>query len=133
MARRSTPPLLAAALAAAAAGCAAQADMGDLMREQRILARRLADTRADLESLRISMSRLQGRVDDLSGGARSTRMAPVPVPDMASRLQPLDQPPPRPVAPPPPVEVEPPPRSGRRTAPPRRRPRRSRRRPSVRR
>ncbi len=106
MARRPAAALLAAAFSAAAAGCAAQADMGDLMREQRILARRLADTRADLESLRVAVSRLQGRVDDLSGSGRSARVAPVP--DVASRLQPLDQPP-RPVAPPPaPVESPPP-------------------------
>ncbi|MFM7144534.1 MAG: hypothetical protein ACKO2K_21735, partial [Alphaproteobacteria bacterium] len=73
MTQRTTAAVLAAALAAAAAGCAAQADMGDMMREQRLLARRLADTRADLESLRIAVSRLQGRVDDLSSGSRASR------------------------------------------------------------
>ena len=110
MTNRSPAALLVVALGAAVAGCAAQADVGDMMREQRILARRLADTRADLESLRVAVSRLQGRVDDLSGSVRSSRSLPAPqVPDVGPRLQPLDSSaPPRPVAPPP-AEVAPPP------------------------
>ncbi len=103
---------LLAALAAVAAGCAAQADIGDMRREQRVLSRRLADTRADLESLRVAVSRLQGRVDDLGSGTRPSRSAAVATPDMDSRLRPLESaapPPPRPLAPPPPVDATPPP------------------------
>lgn len=79
---RSRPGFLLSALALAAAGCAAQADLGDMRREQRLLARRLADTRADLESLRIAVSRLQGRVDDL--GPRAARSLP-PDPERRER------------------------------------------------
>ncbi len=63
-------PLLAAALAALVlGGCAAQSNTSMLVQQQRLLARRLADTRADLEGLRLEVSRLRGRLDRVDGGA----------------------------------------------------------------
>ncbi len=48
-----------------ASACAAPAEVASLRAEQRLLARRLADTRADLHALRTEVSRLRGRIDDL--------------------------------------------------------------------
>ncbi len=49
--------------------CAAQSNTSMLVQQQRLLARRLADTRADLEGLRLEVSRLRGRLDRVDGGA----------------------------------------------------------------
>lgn len=78
--------VLAAALASA---CASESDLTDLRREQRQISRRLADTRADLESLRLTVNRLQGKVDDISGG-RGGRSA-LPQQDVESRLRNLEE------------------------------------------
>jgi tol-pal system protein YbgF len=89
MDRRATPllaPLAFVACALGAAGCASQNEMADMRREQRQLSRRVADTRADLESLRVAVSRLQGRLDDATGG-RSSRSS---TPDLESRLRALE-------------------------------------------
>lgn len=74
-------------LALAAGGCASQDELSSLRREQRQLARRLADTRADVESLRLSVNRLQGKLDDLSYG-RGRSSAP---PDLEQRLRPFEE------------------------------------------
>ena len=78
------PPLFVVAGVGLAvlAGCASQDDLSALRREQRMLARRLADTRADVESLRVAVNRIQGKMED-SGASRSTRMPP---PDLENRL-----------------------------------------------
>jgi len=57
---------------AALAGCASQVDLSSIRREQRMLARRLADQRADLDRLGSQISRLRGLVADdarYAGGA----------------------------------------------------------------
>jgi len=61
--------VVGALLATFAAGCASEVDLSSLRKEQRDLARRLADTRADVESLRVQVSRLRGQVED--GNTRS--------------------------------------------------------------
>ncbi|HZR79628.1 MAG TPA: tol-pal system protein YbgF [Candidatus Binatia bacterium] len=68
-------------------GCASQSELADLQRDQRQLARRLADTRADLESMRVAVNRLQGRLDDISGG----RGARASTPDVEQRLRALEE------------------------------------------
>jgi tol-pal system protein YbgF len=67
--------VIGALLATFAGGCASEVDLSSLRKEQRDLARRLADTRADVESLRVQVSRLRGQIED--GGARS-RPSPPP-------------------------------------------------------
>src|SRR5262249_54584993 len=62
--------VVALGMAAIAAGCASEGDLSALQREQRTLARRLADTRADIESLRGAVNRMQGKLEDL-GYSRS--------------------------------------------------------------
>jgi tol-pal system protein YbgF len=74
-------------LAIFASGCVSEADLSSLRREQRDLARRLADTRADVESLRGQLSRLRAQVED---GGRPRAAAPVPSPDIEERLRVLE-------------------------------------------
>jgi tol-pal system protein YbgF len=52
-------------------GCTAQDEIDALRREQRQMARRLADTRADVDSLRVAVSKLQNRYEEQGG--QSTR------------------------------------------------------------
>jgi tol-pal system protein YbgF len=76
-ARRMTWLLsLSGALALLAAGCASEVDLSSLRKEQRDLARRLADTRADVESLRVQLSRLRAQVEEGRSRARATAPAP---------------------------------------------------------
>lgn len=115
-------------LALLAWGCASEADLSSLRREQRDLARRLADTRADVESLRGQLARLRAQVED--GGTRPRATAPAPSTDIEERLRALETSAPRPaeqapgapsgsvppgaefggaVAPPPSLQQQPPP------------------------
>lgn len=75
-------------LALFASGCVSDADLSSLRREQRDLARRLADTRADLESLRGQLARLRAQVED--GGSRARATAPAPSSDIEERLRVLE-------------------------------------------
>lgn len=75
-------------LALFASGCASEADLSSLRKEQRDLARRLADTRADVESLRGQLSRLRAQVED--GGSRARATAPAPSSDIEERLRQLE-------------------------------------------
>src|SRR5262245_53476425 len=45
-------------------GCASEVDFNTLRRDQRMLYRRLADTRADVDRLTNEVSRLRAQVDD---------------------------------------------------------------------
>src|SRR5438132_9237261 len=80
--------LLAGLLAILAAGCASDSDLTSLRKEQRDLARRLADTRADVESLRVQLSRLRGQVEE--GGQRGRAAASAPSSDIEERLRVLE-------------------------------------------
>ncbi|MBM4243923.1 MAG: tol-pal system protein YbgF [Deltaproteobacteria bacterium] len=93
-------------LAIFASGCASEADLSSLRREQRDLARRIADTRADVESLRGQLARVRAQVED--GGSRPRATAPAPSTDIEERLRALESsssrpPDPAPGAPPPTV------------------------------
>lgn len=65
--------------ALALGGCAAQADIAALRAEQRLLARRLADTRADVQAVKGDVARLRGQLDDM--GYRRRYTPPPPPPD----------------------------------------------------
>src|SRR3954469_4637246 len=86
--------LLCGFFATVAPGCAAEGDLAALRREQRDLARRLADTRADVESLRVQLSRLRGQVEE--GGQRGRAAASAPSSDVEERLRVLESSAPRP-------------------------------------
>ena len=57
--------LLAGVVSCLTSGCASQVDLDSLQRQQRDLARRLADTRADLDSLKQSVASLRGAMEDV--------------------------------------------------------------------
>jgi tol-pal system protein YbgF len=80
--------LMAGLLAIGAAGCASEVDLSSLRKEQRDLARRLADTRADVESLRVQLSRLRGQVEE--GGQRGRAASVPPSTDIEERLRILE-------------------------------------------
>lgn len=84
-------------LAVFASGCVSEADLSSLRREQRDMARRLADTRADVESLRGQLARLRAQVED--GGGRARASAPAPSTDIEERLRVLESSAPRPADP----------------------------------
>lgn len=92
-------------LALFASGCASEADFSSLRKEQRDLARRLADTRADVESLRGQLTRLRSQVED--GGSRPRATAPAPSTDIEERLRVLESSQPRPADQPPTGSVPP--------------------------
>jgi len=79
--------VLSGLVATFAAGCASDADLSSLRKEQRDLARRLADTRADVESLRVQLSRLRGQVEE--GGVRGRPSSTVST-DIEERLRVLE-------------------------------------------
>ncbi|MEW6272605.1 MAG: tol-pal system protein YbgF [Thermodesulfobacteriota bacterium] len=80
------PALVTGLVALLGIGCASEADLSSIRREQRDLARRLADTRADVESLRVQLSRLRGQVED----RRSTRSSGSASSDIEERLRALE-------------------------------------------
>jgi tol-pal system protein YbgF len=82
------PALLGGLLVIFAAGCASDSDLTSLRKEQRDLARRLADTRADVETLRVQLSRLRGQVEE--GGQRGRAAASAPSSDIEERLRVLE-------------------------------------------
>ncbi|MDG2306487.1 MAG: tol-pal system protein YbgF [Candidatus Binatia bacterium] len=75
---RSRTAVLAIAVGTTAmlAGCASQVDLSSIRREQRMLARRLADQRADLDRLNSEVSRLRGRSADSRYASGSTHGKP---------------------------------------------------------
>ncbi len=83
------PWLACGLLAVLAAGCASEMDLSTLRREQRDLARRLADTRADVESLRVQVARLRSQIEDSRGRRASSYGAPSP--DIEARLRALEE------------------------------------------
>ncbi|MFN8599488.1 MAG: tol-pal system protein YbgF [Candidatus Binatia bacterium] len=85
-------------LALFATGCVSEADLSSLRKEQRDLARRLADTRADVENLRSQLSRLRAQIED--GGSRPRATAPAPSTDIEERLRVLESSQGRPIEPP---------------------------------
>jgi tol-pal system protein YbgF len=82
------PAFLCSLLAILASGCVSDTDLSALRKEQRDLARRLADTRADVETLRVQMSRLRGEVEE--GGSHGRAAAPPPSSDIEERLRVLE-------------------------------------------
>jgi tol-pal system protein YbgF len=83
------PWLASGLLAVLAAGCASEMDLSSLRREQRDLARRLADTRADVEGLRVQLSRLRGQIEDSSQRGRSWSSGGTPY-EIEERLRALE-------------------------------------------
>jgi tol-pal system protein YbgF len=82
--------LVAGALGAA--GCATQADVQELAREQRRLSGRLADTRASLEAMQRDLARVRGGIDEVRherGGRRA--LTPARVEALEDRVRMLEE------------------------------------------
>jgi len=84
---KATPAFLATL---ALGGCAAQADLASIRAEQRLLARRLADTRADVQAVKGDVERLRGQLDDM--GYRHRYAPPPPPAPPTSELNPSEEP-----------------------------------------
>jgi tol-pal system protein YbgF len=89
--RSHLAPAAVALLGVLGVGCASEADLSSIRREQRDLARKLADTRADVESLRVQLSRLRGQIED-----RRVRSSGDAASDIEERLRALEAGTPRP-------------------------------------
>src|SRR5262249_10876140 len=74
--------LLSIALAGAIAGCATQADIQELEREQRLIRSQLADTRASLETLERDVAKVRGGVDEVRHTTRGRGTIPSRVDDL---------------------------------------------------
>jgi tol-pal system protein YbgF len=66
-------PVALLALLLTVAGCATQADIQDVMREQRRVSGALADTRASLEAMQRDLAKLRGRIDEVRHARGRTR------------------------------------------------------------
>ncbi len=108
------------ATALAVAGCATQADLADLRREQRTMQRQLADTRASLDSVQRDVAATRGKVQE----SRYAERAQSRVENLEARVAALEQargvtsetgtsPEAAPPPPPPPVAAVPPPEQPR--------------------
>jgi tol-pal system protein YbgF len=80
---RVTALALLAATAVSLAGCASQVDLSSIRREQRMLARRIADARADIDRLNSEMARLRTHTDDSRYSSRD--LPPTDAPGYDSR------------------------------------------------
>jgi TolA-binding protein len=79
--------VLAAALSGVIAGCATQADLADIRREQRGIRTQLADTRATLDSVQRDLATTRGRVQENRHAERAdTRMQ-----NLEERLSAIEQ------------------------------------------
>jgi len=78
--------LLAGVVGCLTSGCASQVDLDSLQRQQRDLAHRLADTRADLDSLKQSVASLRGAMEDVRH-----RRAGMDASDLDRRVQALEE------------------------------------------
>ncbi|HEY8514288.1 MAG TPA: tol-pal system protein YbgF [Candidatus Binatia bacterium] len=87
--QHAAPALVAGLVALLGIGCASEADLSSIRREQRELARKLADTRADVESLRVQLSRLRGQIEDRRSRTSSRTSSPA-ADDIEQRLRALE-------------------------------------------
>ena len=98
---RATPVLTAILVLS---GCASEVDFSTLRRDQRLLYRRLADTRADVDRLSNEVSRLRSQMDDMRyrrGTGPSSTSLPPPGSDFESgSTSSITPPPPPPSSPP---------------------------------
>jgi tol-pal system protein YbgF len=90
--------LLAIGLATLAAGCATQADIQDLQREQIRLRKQLADTRAGFDSVRRDVAKVRGGVDEVRYSARGSESVTTRLEQLEARVAALEGSRPAPVS-----------------------------------
>jgi len=85
---RSTAAILA--LATGLAGCATQADVQELERENRRMRTQLADTRATLDSMQRDVAKVRGGVDEVRYSSRGTGTVASRLDDLEMRVATLE-------------------------------------------
>lgn len=90
--RRLAPltPVLAFGIAFAIAGCATQADVQELEREQRRLRTQLADTRASFDSMQRDVAKVRGGVDEVRYSSRGAQSLTSRLDDLEARVSALE-------------------------------------------
>ncbi|MEB2285146.1 MAG: tol-pal system protein YbgF [Myxococcales bacterium] len=82
--------LLVAVLVAAVGGCATQADVQELQREQRRLRTQLADTRASFDSMQRDVARVRGGVDEVRYSSRGAQSLTTRLDELEARVATLE-------------------------------------------
>ncbi len=88
MARRTAP--LALVLAIGGAGCATQADVQELQREQKRLRTQMADTRAGVDSMQRDVAKVRGGVDEVRYSSRGAGSVTARLDDLETRVATLE-------------------------------------------
>ena len=88
IARRVAP--LALVLAVAIAGCATQADVQELEREQKRLRTQMADTRAGVDSMQRDVAKVRGGVDEVRYSSRGAGSVTTRLDDLEARVAALE-------------------------------------------
>jgi tol-pal system protein YbgF len=90
--RRLAPltPVLALGVALALAGCATQADVQELQREQKRLRTQLADTRASFDSMQRDVAKVRGGVDEVRYSSRGAQSLTARLDDLDARVSALE-------------------------------------------
>jgi tol-pal system protein YbgF len=88
---RVTRPTVAVALVLAGlAGCATQADIQELQREQKRMRTQVADTRATLDSMQRDVAKVRGGVDEVRYSSRATGTVASRLDDLEARVSALE-------------------------------------------
>lgn len=90
--RRLAPltPVLAFGLAVTLVGCATQADVQELEREQKRLRTQLADTRASFDSMQRDVAKVRGGVDEVRYSSRGAQSLTSRLDDLEARVATLE-------------------------------------------
>src|SRR5436853_2927418 len=84
--RYAVLPLLLVAFA----GCATQADVQELQREQKRLRTQLADTRAGMDTMQRDVAKVRGGVDEVRYSSRGTASVPQRLDELEARVATLE-------------------------------------------
>lgn len=87
---RSTTAVVVLAFGAGLAGCATQADIQELQREQKRMRTQVADTRATLDSMQRDVAKVRGGVDEVRYSSRATGTVATRLEDLESRVSALE-------------------------------------------
>jgi tol-pal system protein YbgF len=88
MARHTAP--LALILAVAIGGCATQADIQELQREQKRLRTQMADTRAGFDTMQRDVAKVRGGVDEVRYSSRGAGSVPQRLDELEARVATLE-------------------------------------------
>jgi tol-pal system protein YbgF len=84
------PVVLVLVLAVVTGGCATQADIQELQREQRRMRTQLADTRASFDSMQRDVAKVRGGVDEVRYSSRGSTSVATRLDDLETRVAALE-------------------------------------------